>query len=381
MTDDDSVDRVPFVRRGCPVRAAVPARAAVSSSRPSPEPARRVVIGPGATGARRRRANRRACRGVVSTEIESEPATDDVRAPRARARRGARRCRRRGPPAVTPGRRGRDRPRRHRRRPAHPGARQRAALAATASCRPSCSRLAARSDAARARRGPEWRRPPSRWPPHRPRPGHHGAAADPIAPGPASAPMRRAPTSRPRPPGPARPGSDLGIAVDRRRCGRRSRDRGAASPGDRREPDTRGGRPSDLDGCGALTRGRRPAPSRWRRPAFVLPWAATVIGGDRHRDYFDRWGLAGPGTSSSSSGCWPSSLWPCCATRIPAVARVGAAGLVGGALLLGLVWPYLFGVLGLGRRGLRQRRRGGPPLAAGVLALAVARHATPITTV
>jgi hypothetical protein len=75
---------------------------------------------------------------------------------------------------------------------------------------------------------------------------------------------------------------------------------------------------------------------------FVLPWA-TVPGGDLIGEYLTRWGLAGPGhwivvgllvavTLASLFG--PTTAWPF------GLIAVGTA-----TLLVGLIWPYLFGML------------------------------------
>ena len=73
---------------------------------------------------------------------------------------------------------------------------------------------------------------------------------------------------------------------------------------------------------------------------FLLPWAMSVIGATGI-DYLDRWGLAGPFHPSSWLGVLAvlgAALVP---NRVPLWVRVGLPGLGLGALLLGLVWPYL----------------------------------------
>jgi hypothetical protein len=79
---------------------------------------------------------------------------------------------------------------------------------------------------------------------------------------------------------------------------------------------------------------------------FLLPWAEVVIGSGLAGSYWARWGMAGPGH------------WIVVAT-LAAVAvlglarggrlselRLGMPAVALGALLAGLVWPYLFGVIG-----------------------------------
>ncbi len=78
---------------------------------------------------------------------------------------------------------------------------------------------------------------------------------------------------------------------------------------------------------------------------FLLPWANVLAGAGLLGGYFTQWGLAGPGSwivltllvglvGVALAGA-PTARWP-----------VARAALALAAVLVGLVWPYLFGVLG-----------------------------------
>lgn len=78
---------------------------------------------------------------------------------------------------------------------------------------------------------------------------------------------------------------------------------------------------------------------------FLLPWAAVVIGSGRIGGYLEQWGLAGPGHPivllvlvALAAAAWQVE-------RLPAWARPGLPSVVVASLLVGLVWPYLFGNL------------------------------------
>ena len=78
---------------------------------------------------------------------------------------------------------------------------------------------------------------------------------------------------------------------------------------------------------------------------FLLPWANVLAGAGLIGGYFTQWGLAGPGhwivlvllaLLAIVAGSGPRTAgWP-----------VGLAGVAAATLLIGLTWPYLFGVLG-----------------------------------
>ncbi|MGH2474386.1 MAG: hypothetical protein ACRDIL_03915, partial [Candidatus Limnocylindrales bacterium] len=107
---------------------------------------------------------------------------------------------------------------------------------------------------------------------------------------------------------------------------------------------------------------------------FLLPWSSVVIGSPG-ASYFDRWGMAGPWHVVVVVGVLAVLVLAVVANPIPVWVRVGLPGLGLGALLLGLVWPYLIGPLGAGP-GVLMVVIGALLLGvAGVAALAVDRHA------
>jgi hypothetical protein len=78
---------------------------------------------------------------------------------------------------------------------------------------------------------------------------------------------------------------------------------------------------------------------------FLLPWTPMFPGDSLIGDYTARWGLAGPGhwiVAGLLVGLAAVSL----ASGRLATLRVGLAGIVLSALLLGLTWPYLFAFVG-----------------------------------
>ena len=62
--------------------------------------------------------------------------------------------------------------------------------------------------------------------------------------------------------------------------------------------------------------------------------------------YLDQWGLAGPGHIVIVLALGAIALGAAVPNRIPASYRLGLPGLVVGAMLIGLVWPYVLGPLG-----------------------------------
>jgi hypothetical protein len=73
---------------------------------------------------------------------------------------------------------------------------------------------------------------------------------------------------------------------------------------------------------------------------FLLPMAAIVIGATG-TDYLARWGLAGPFHLVVVVALLAVLGLALAADRVPLWIRVGLPGLGLGALLVGLVWPYL----------------------------------------
>jgi hypothetical protein len=78
---------------------------------------------------------------------------------------------------------------------------------------------------------------------------------------------------------------------------------------------------------------------------FLLPWAEVVIGSGLAGSYWARWGMAGPGHWIVVAALVAISAIGLSRGRLAKV-PLGVAGIVLGALLVGLVWPYLFGVIG-----------------------------------
>jgi hypothetical protein len=107
---------------------------------------------------------------------------------------------------------------------------------------------------------------------------------------------------------------------------------------------------------------------------FLLPWGVSVIGATGI-GYFDRWGLAGPFhpiVFGSLLGVLGLAL---VRNPIPLWVRVGLPGLGLGALLVGLIWPYVVGLSGTGPGALVVAVGALILGVAGVAALATGRHA------
>jgi hypothetical protein len=79
---------------------------------------------------------------------------------------------------------------------------------------------------------------------------------------------------------------------------------------------------------------------------FFLPWSRTVIGAASFGDYFDAWGLASASHMLVLAGLLGILALGIVRTTVPIWIRTGILGLGAGALLVGLVWPYLIGPLG-----------------------------------
>jgi len=107
---------------------------------------------------------------------------------------------------------------------------------------------------------------------------------------------------------------------------------------------------------------------------FLLPWGLVVIGSSG-TEYFDRWGLAGPAHIFVALAVLAVLALGLIRNDIPAWIRTGLAGLGLGALLLGLVWPYMLGPLGTGPGSLIVMVGAAALAVSGVLALIADRHA------
>ncbi|MEA2518882.1 MAG: hypothetical protein QOF49_962 [Chloroflexota bacterium] len=78
---------------------------------------------------------------------------------------------------------------------------------------------------------------------------------------------------------------------------------------------------------------------------FVLPWANVLAGAGLLGGYFTQWGLAGPGhwiVVTLLVTLVGLAIAGAPTARLP----VGALAVAAGTLLVGMLWPYLFGFLG-----------------------------------
>jgi hypothetical protein len=107
---------------------------------------------------------------------------------------------------------------------------------------------------------------------------------------------------------------------------------------------------------------------------FLLPWGISVIGASGV-DYFDRWGLAGPFHPLIVLGVLAILALALIPNPVPPWIRVGLPGLGLGALLLGLVWPYLLALPGTGPGVIVVALGAIILIAAGIAALVTDRHA------
>lgn len=107
---------------------------------------------------------------------------------------------------------------------------------------------------------------------------------------------------------------------------------------------------------------------------FMLPWGISVIGATGV-DYFDRWGLAGPFHPLVAVALLAILALALIRNPIPLWVRVGVPGLGLGALLIGLIWPYLVGLPGTGPGVLVVGLGAAILVVAGIGALAMDRHA------
>jgi len=107
---------------------------------------------------------------------------------------------------------------------------------------------------------------------------------------------------------------------------------------------------------------------------FLLPWASVMIGATGS-DYFDRWGLAGPGHVIVVIGILAVLALSIVRNPIPSWIRTGLGGLGVGALLLGLTWPYLLGPLDAAPGVLIDAIGAIALIGSGILAIVTDRHA------
>jgi hypothetical protein len=107
---------------------------------------------------------------------------------------------------------------------------------------------------------------------------------------------------------------------------------------------------------------------------FLLPWASVMIGASGTQ-YFDRWGLAGPGHLVVVIGILVLLALSIARNPIPTWIRTGIGGLAVGSLLLGLTWPYLLGPLEAAPGVLIDAIGAVALIGSGVLALVTDRHA------
>jgi hypothetical protein len=106
---------------------------------------------------------------------------------------------------------------------------------------------------------------------------------------------------------------------------------------------------------------------------FLLPWGQVMIGSSGV-GYFDRWGLAGPAHVLLVLGLLVVLALALVRNDVPVWIRTGLTGLGLGALLFGLVWPYLIGPLGSGPGALIVAVGSAALAVSGILALVADRH-------
>jgi hypothetical protein len=107
---------------------------------------------------------------------------------------------------------------------------------------------------------------------------------------------------------------------------------------------------------------------------FLLPWSSIAVIGADGIGYFDRWGLAGPWHVLVVAGLIGLLVAAILRERVPMWLGIGLPGLGLGALLVGLLWPYLLGPLE-GSLGAMAVGLGALLLiGAGIAAIVVDRH-------
>ncbi len=117
------------------------------------------------------------------------------------------------------------------------------------------------------------------------------------------------------------------------------------------------------------------AGSAFAAVGFLLPWGQVVIG-SADTGYFGRWGIAGPWHLLVALAILANLGLALIDNRIPVWIRTGITGLGLGALLLGLVWPYLtLPALGAGPGAVIAAIGAAGLVVSGILALVADRHA------
>ena len=117
------------------------------------------------------------------------------------------------------------------------------------------------------------------------------------------------------------------------------------------------------------------AGSAFAAVGFLLPWGQVVIG-SADTGYFGRWGIAGPWHLLVALAILANLGLALIDNKIPVWIRTGIAGLGLGALLLGLVWPYLtLPSLGAGPGAVIAAIGAAGLVVSGILALVADRHA------
>ena len=117
------------------------------------------------------------------------------------------------------------------------------------------------------------------------------------------------------------------------------------------------------------------AGSAFAAVGFLLPWGLVVIGSN-DVSYFGRWGIAGPWHIVVALAVLGNLGLALLENRVPVWLRTGVAGLGLGALLLGLVWPYItLPTLGTGPGAIIAGIGAAALVVSGLLALVTDRHA------
>ncbi|HSL75478.1 MAG TPA: hypothetical protein VK867_00940 [Candidatus Limnocylindrales bacterium] len=117
------------------------------------------------------------------------------------------------------------------------------------------------------------------------------------------------------------------------------------------------------------------AGSAFAAVGFLLPWGLVVIGSS-DVSYFGRWGIAGPWHIVVVFAVLANLGLALLQNRVPVWWRTGLTGLGLGALLLGLVWPYIMvSALGTGPGAIIAGIGAAALVVSGLLALVTERHA------